>query len=49
MDVRRAGYARYELLVSYLLDRRKLSVAQMLARPLEQRQVESELEAEPRL
>ena len=50
MDPRRSGlYRRYELLVDYLLDRRGMSVAELLSAPLDQRQIESQLLADPEL
>jgi hypothetical protein len=50
MDPRRSGlYRRYELLVDYLLDRRGMSVAELLSAPLDRRQIESQLLADPAL
>jgi hypothetical protein len=50
MNPRRSGlYRRYELLVAYLLGRQGLSVQQLLARPLDRREIERRLEAEPEL
>jgi hypothetical protein len=47
MDPRRSGhYDRYRLLVAYLLQRRGLSVDQLLARPLDKSAVEAELLAD---
>jgi hypothetical protein len=44
MDPRRSGlYARHALLVAYLLDQRRLTVYQLLARPLDPSAVEAEL------
>ncbi len=44
MDPRRSGlYARYELLVSYLFQRRGMTVEELLARPLDPRQIEHEI------
>ena len=44
MDPKRSGlYARYELLVAHLLERRGLTADQLLARPLDRRAVEDEL------
>lgn len=44
MSPRRSGlYKRYELLVDYLLERRGMTVDQLLARPMNGRQVEAEL------
>jgi hypothetical protein len=44
MDPRRSGhYDRYRLLVGYLLQRRGLSVDELLARPLSKTDVEAEL------
>ena len=36
-------YKRYELMVAYLLERRGMTVDQLLARPMDRRQVEAEL------
>jgi len=48
MDPRRSGlYRRYELLVDYLLERRHMSVADLLSVPLDRRQIESQLLADP--
>jgi hypothetical protein len=50
MSTRRSGlYKRDELLVAYLLERRGLSVDELLARPLEQRQIEDELLSDRRI
>jgi hypothetical protein len=50
MSTRRSGlYKRYELLVAYLLERRGLSVDELLAGRLEQRQIEDELLSDARL
>ena len=50
MSTRRSGlYKRYELLVAYLLERRGLSVDELLAGRLEQRQIESELLGDTRI
>jgi hypothetical protein len=44
MDPRRSGlYARYELLVSYLFERRGMTVDELLARPLDPRPIEREI------
>jgi hypothetical protein len=44
MSPARSGlYKRYELMVTYLLERRGMSVDQLLARPMDRRQVEAEL------
>jgi hypothetical protein len=49
MDPRRSGhYDRYRLLVGYLLQRRGLSVDELLARPLDQAELERALLAEGR-
>ncbi len=50
MSTRRSGlYKRYELLVAYLLERRGLTVDELLARRLEQRQIEGELLTDRRI
>jgi hypothetical protein len=50
MSTRRSGlYKRYELLVAYLLERRGLSVDELLAGRLEQRQIEDELLSDRRI
>jgi len=50
MNPRGSGlYARYELLVAYLLDRRGLTVAELLARPRDPAEVEAELRRAPDL
>lgn len=50
MNPSRSGlYRRYELLVAYLLDRRGMTVEELLSRPLDRRQVESELLADGQL
>jgi hypothetical protein len=50
MTTRRSGlYKRYELLVAYLLERRGLTVEQLLAGRLEQRQIEDELLSDTQL
>jgi hypothetical protein len=50
MSTRRSGlYKRYELLVAYLLERRGLTVDQLLRSRLEQRQIEDELLSDPRI
>ena len=50
MSPRRSGlYKRYELLVAYLLERRGLSVDELLAGRLEQRQIEDELLSDTRI
>jgi hypothetical protein len=50
MSPRRSGlYKRYELLVAYLLERRGLTVDQLLANRLEQRQIEDQLLNDTRL
>ena len=50
MSPRRSGlYKRYELLVAYLLERRGLSVDDLLARRLEQREIEGELLGDARI
>lgn len=50
MSTRRSGlYKRYELLVAYLLERRGLSVDELLAGRLEQRQIEGELLSDDRI
>jgi hypothetical protein len=50
MSPRRSGlYRRYELLVDYLLDRRGLSVDDLLARHMDQQQVEAELLADTKI
>lgn len=50
MSTRRSGlYKRYELLVAYLLERRGLSVDDLLAGRLEQRQIEDELLSDARI
>jgi hypothetical protein len=50
MDPTRSGlYDRYRLLVAYELQRRGLSVEQLLGQRLEQRDVEAELRADPGL
>jgi hypothetical protein len=50
MDPSRSGlYRRHELLVAYLLERRGLSVAELLARPFDRRRVEADLLADGRL
>ena len=50
MSPRRSGlYKRYELLVAYLLERRGLTVDQLLAARLEQRQIEGELLSDTRI
>jgi hypothetical protein len=44
MSPARSGlYNRYELVVAYLLERRGMTVDQLLARPMDRRQVEAEL------
>ncbi len=44
MSPQRSGlYRRYELLVAWLLERRAMSVDELLARPLDQRSIEREL------
>jgi hypothetical protein len=50
MSPRRSGlYKRYELLVAYLLERRGLSVDQLLAGRLAQREIESQLVSDLRI
>ena len=50
MSPRRSGlYARYELLVAYLLERRGMTVDALLARRIDGAQVEAELRADPAL
>ena len=50
MSTRRSGlYKRYELLVAYLLERRGLSVDELLAGRLEQRRIEDELLSDARI
>jgi len=50
MSTRRSGlYKRYELLVAYLLERRGLSVDELLAGRIEQRQIEDELLSDRRI
>jgi hypothetical protein len=50
MDPTRSGlYDRYRLLVAYELQKRGLSVEQLLARPLQQREVEAQLRADSAL
>ena len=50
MSPQRSGlYRRYELLVDYLLDRRGLSVDELLAQHMDQQQLEAELLADPRI
>ena len=50
MSPRRSGlYKRYELLVAYLLERRGLSVDELLAGRLEQRQIEEQLLGDARI
>ncbi|HTB57253.1 MAG TPA: hypothetical protein VLC06_05240 [Polyangia bacterium] len=50
MSTRRSGlYKRYELLVAYLLERRGLTVDDLLARRIEQREIEGELLSDTRL
>ena len=50
MSTRRSGlYKRYELLVAYLLERRGLSVDELLAGRLEQRQIEHDLLSDKRI
>jgi hypothetical protein len=50
MDFARSGlYRKYELLVEYLLDRRGLSVEQLLAAPLAESEIERQLEADGEL
>ena len=36
-------YKRYEPMVAYLLERRGMTVDQLLARPMDRRQIEAEL------
>lgn len=44
MSPSRSGlYKRYELMVAYLLERRGMTVDQLLARPMDRRQVETEI------
>lgn len=46
MDPRRSGHCdRYRLLVGFLLQDRKMSVAELLAHKLDRRAVEAELRA----
>ena len=50
MSTQRSGlYKRYELLVAYLLERRGLSVDEVLAHRIEQREIESQLLSDTRL
>src|SRR5207244_1328358 len=50
MDPRRSGlYRRYELMVSYLLERKGMSVETLLAARLNAKDVERDLEGESRL
>jgi hypothetical protein len=42
-------YKRYELMVAYLLERRGLTVDELLAQPMDRRQVEAELVSAPTL
>lgn len=50
MSPQRSGlYRRYELLVAYLLERRGLTVDELLARPLDRASVESDLRGDPAL
>jgi len=50
MSTQRSGlYKRYELLVAYLLEGRGLSVDELLAGRLEQRQIEDELLSDRRI
>ncbi len=47
MDPRRSGlYRRYELMVAYLLQRRGMSVDELLARPLDRRVIEEQVRAD---
>jgi hypothetical protein len=50
MSPRRSGlYARYELLVAYLRERRGMTVDELLSRPMDERGVEAALLADPAL
>jgi hypothetical protein len=50
MSVQRSGlYRRYELLVAYLLERRGLSVDQLLSLPRDRAQVEAQLRDDPNI
>lgn len=50
MSVERSGlYRRYELLTAYLLERRRMTVDELLARPLRKEEVQAELLRDPSL
>jgi hypothetical protein len=50
MSPSRSGlYKRYELMVAYLLERRGMTVDELLSRPMDRRQVEAELVDDPAL
>jgi hypothetical protein len=50
MDPRRSGlYRHYELMVAYLLERRGMGVDQLLSGPLDRREIDAQLIADPSL